>query len=304
MSAKILLTGGQGFVAGSIITQVPGDCELHVISRSKCPSETPPNIFWHVLDWRDGGKLSQKLKTIAPEAVIHPAAIAGIDYCEEHQSEAHQVNVEFTAKLARISAQLGAKFVFVSTDNVFDGDHAPYDEESTTHPINYYGRIKVEAEVAALEAHDNCVIARLALVMGLPMLGSGNSFLARMIPTLGAREELGVPTNEIRTPIDVVTAARALIELATNDTIGCFHLSGNDSLNRHRMVQRIARSLGLNSDLVVPNDPTRIPGRAARPTDLSFNNAKARRLLHTPMLGLEAGLRLTMDEALRLKREP
>lgn len=304
MAIKILVTGGQGFVAGSIITQASAGCELHVISRTARPSELAPHVSWHVLDWRDRDALSQTLRAVEPEAIIHPAAVAGIDYCELHQAEAREANIEFTFEMAGISRDLGAKFVFVSTDNVFDGENAPYNEESPTNPINYYGQTKLEAERAAVETLDRCVVARLALVMGLPMLGPGNSFLARMIPALEAGEELGVPAGEIRTPLDVVTAGRALLELAVNDQTGCFHLSGNDRLNRHAMVQQIARFLRLNPDLVVANDPTSIPGRAPRPTDLSFTNTKARSQLDTPMLGLEAGLRLVMGEANRLYPKP
>jgi len=108
-------------------------------------------------------------------------------------------------------------------------------------------------------------------------------------------EAVGVPPVEVRSPVDVVTLGRALLELAGNDFTGFIHLSGNDILNRCDLVRRIAKRLGYPEDWVVPNDPVLLPGRAPRPRDVSLSNAKARRALRTPMRGVEDGLDLILS---------
>jgi len=65
-----------------------------------------------------------------------------------------------------------------------------------------------------------------------------------------------VPAQEVRTPVDVVTAGRALLELAGSKQTGIFHLAGNERLNRMEMAQRIAARLGLNAALIKPQSPT------------------------------------------------
>jgi dTDP-4-dehydrorhamnose reductase len=149
----------------------------------------------------------------------------------------------------------------------------------------------VEGEKAVLAMPRGGVVARVAIVMGLPMLGVGNSFLSKMIPVLERGETLGVPPLEIRSPVDVATLGQALLELADHDFTGIIHLSGNDVMNRCEMVQTLAKGLGFSPDLVVPNDPTDIPGRADRPVDVSLSNALARSVLATPFCGLDEGLK-------------
>ncbi|MBI1318742.1 MAG: sugar nucleotide-binding protein [Candidatus Hydrogenedens sp.] len=290
---KIAITGGGGFVAGSMLRQPPEGTELHAITRGK-PLAELPQVVWHSVDPMDAAALDACLDAIAPDAVVHTAAIAAIDYCQAHQDEARAVNAEMAGRVAQAAARLGAKLVYCSTDNVFDGERGRYTEEDPPQPVNFYGGTKVEGERLSAAATPNHVIARVAIVMGLPMLGVGNSFLSRMIPVLESGEELGVPPQEIRSPIDVVTLGQALNELAGNDFTGIVHLSGNDIMNRWEMVRRIAVHLGFPAEQVVQNDPTTIPGRADRPTDVSLLNAKARSVLHTPFCGLEEGIARVM----------
>ena len=76
---------------------------------------------------------------------------------------------------------------------------------------------------------------------------------------------------------------------------GLIHIAGNDRLNRFAMVQQIADRLGYDLGLVVPTDPSGLPGRAPRPLDVSLDNSKARAVLDTPMRGLLDGLELVLS---------
>lgn len=121
---------------------------------------------------------------VQPSAVIHPAAMAGIDACQANPVQARRVNAEIAKGLADLCSRHGARLIFVSTDNVFDGKSGGYAEDDPVSPINYYGRTKVEGERAVRESLPDSAVARLSLVMGLPVLGPGNSFLSRMITRL------------------------------------------------------------------------------------------------------------------------
>src|SRR5690606_38737244 len=123
-------------------------------------------------------------------------------------------------------------------------------EDALVSPVNFYGRTKVAAEVLAHEALENCVIARVALVIGLPILGSGNSFLIKMEENLREGKEIQIPENEVRSPVDVITLGKSLLELAANDFTGTINLAGSTCLNRFDMAKRIAAKLGYSERLV------------------------------------------------------
>lgn len=288
MATRILLTGAGGFVAGSIIHQATG-VELHAVSRG-APRVERPDLHWHNADLLSPAALAALLDVVRPQSVIHAAACADIDVSQANQGTVKELNSGLPAQLAAACAARGIKLVHLSTDNVFDGEQGRYREDDTTVPVNFYGWTKVWAEEAVRAAGGGAVIARVALVMGLPVIGAGNSFLAKMIAAWKASQRVGVPDMEIRSPVDVISLGAALIELAQNDFSGTIHLGGADVLDRCTMARRIAAKLGFNAELVYPNNPENIPGRAPRPRDVSFDSGLAASVLATRLPGIEEGL--------------
>ncbi len=293
MKKKLLVTGFGGFVAGSVIAKAKDEWEVHAVGRREAPGKQG-DVNYYKLDLLESDKLSELYHDINPDAVIHAAAMADIDFCEKNQDIAEKVNVGITRTLAGLCKEHGAKMVFCSTDSIFDGNKGMYTEEDEPNPINYYAETKVKAE-EIVRATGNGVTARLSLVMGMPVMGSGNSFLAKTIKILQAGESIKFPSNETRTPVDVITLGRSLVELAGNDFMGIMHLSGNTKITRYEMAKQIAGKLGYSRDLIVAIDSNAIEGRAPRPNDASLDNSLAKKVLKTPMQSLLEGLELTMN---------
>jgi dTDP-4-dehydrorhamnose reductase len=293
---KMLVTGAHGFVAGSILSQAGDGWQVHAVSRGE-PLAQRGNLSWHTFDPLAPDELVQIIRDTAPDVVIHTAALADIDLCQTHPEIARAINVDLTRRIANGCADAGCKLVFCSSDTIFDGEHAPYDEDDLPGPVNFYAETKVEAEQIVARLGPRAVIARLSLVVGLPVLGAGNSLLARMLVALTDRRTVSVPEHEVRTPVDVITAGRALLELARDDHHGIFHLSGQNRMSRFKMAQQIAVRCGFPSHLVVAQAAPTIPGRAARPRDVSLDNAKACANLKTPMRTLDEGLSLILETA-------
>jgi dTDP-4-dehydrorhamnose reductase len=288
---KLAITGGGGFVAGSVIQQASADWEVHALS-GKDPLARRPGLVWHSLDLKEPAQVRTALDTIAPDVVLHAAAIGDIDYCENHPEAARVVNVGITESVAEYCGRNRARMVYLSTDNVFDGTQGNYVEEDRPEPINEYARTKAASETIVSTAVEDTVIARVALVMGFGLLGGGNSFLERTVPMFREGRTIYVPPEEIRTPIDVITLGRVLLELAATNFRGVIHLAGSESLDRVSLTRRLAQRLGFSSEKVVPRSPTEIVGRARRPRDVSLNVAKAQTVLKTPMRDFDSAIDL------------
>ncbi len=291
---KLLITGSNGFVAGSIIAQAKKDWEIHGIARSGVPLND--DIHTHLLDLLDAEKLTELFKQIKPDAVIHAAAIANIDFCEKNKAIAESINVTITKTIAGLCAAQKIKMIHCSTDTVFDGIKGYYTEDDMPGPVNFYADTKVRSEQIVLTASTGNVVARLALVMGLRIAEKGNSFLSDLIAKLKNNEQARFAENEVRTPIDVITAGAALAELAANDFSGIVHLAGNTRIDRFNMAKQIATAMGYCDGLITSPNSNAIPDRAPRPNDASMNNNKAKQLLKTPMLSLQEGLASIMKK--------
>lgn len=293
MTKRLLVTGYGGFVAGSVVIQAGSEWSVFALSRGSVDNGRQ-DITHLQFDLRESHRLEQAFGDVQPHAVVHAAAMADVDSCQRQLQEAEAVNVGVTEHLAKLCDRHGAKLVFCSTDTVFDGARGMYVEEDAPHPLNFYGETKVRAEQVVHSEVENMVIARLALVAGLPMLGAGNSFLSRMVSMFQQNSPMLMGTNEIRTPIDIITLGRALLELAANDFTGILHLAGNTRLSRYEMAIQIASFMDFSPDLVKPIASSAAPERAPRPADVSLNNSKATRVLTTPMLCFADGLRLAL----------
>ena len=291
---KLLITGFNGFVAGSVIAHAKGKWEIHGIDIAESP-DNEPGIFYHTLDLLDNQKITALFNEIRPDAVIHTAAMANIDVCQNNQEKAEQVNVGITRTIAGLCAELGAKMILCSTDTVFDGKKGDYAERDAPHAVNFYAETKIKAEQIVLSASSKNVVARLSLVMGLPVMGQGNSFLADTIEKLKKGVQVPFPANEIRTPLDIITLGSALVELAGNLYGGIIHLSGSTKINRYQMAREIAKTLGYSPELILSTDSNAMEGRAVRPNDASMDNSLARQILKTPMRTLAEGLNLTLN---------
>ena len=294
-SKKLMVTGARGFVAGNVIAHALKDWEVHALSRGE-PLLEHPRLKWHIATSLAEADLERVFRQVMPDVVIHTAAIANIDFCEANQALARKANVEMTAVLAGLCASRGSKLVFCSTDNVFDGDRAPYAEDDLPAPVNFYGQTKFEAERIVACTGENAVIARLAFVVGFPAFGPCNSFLGKVVEAIRSGQQLCAPEYEFRTPIDVVSASRALLELADGEYAGVFHLAGNDRLNRFELLKEVVHVLGLRPNRITTVDPSQLQSRARRPRDVSLDNRKARSSLKTPMLGFREALAIIARE--------
>ena len=291
-----MVTGYGGFVAGSVVWQAlqAGEWDVYALSLVEQPEERE-RFHCIQFDLCDAAMLADVFQRVRPDAVVHTAALADIDFCQNNQADAARVNVDATRSLARLCTDAGVKMILCSTDTVFDGRKGMYTEEDEPRGVNFYAETKISAESIVRETLENGVIARLSLVMGLPVLGAGNSFLARTFDAWKKGEQTKFPANEIRTPVDVITVGRAFLEIAAGDFAGTIHLAGSTRINRYEMACRIAERLGYSRDLVVATDSNAMPGRAPRPNDASLDNAKAKRLLKTPMQSLMSGLDLVLS---------
>ena len=296
MARKLMVTGYGGFVAGSVVWQAlrTGDWDVYALSLIEAPEERE-RFHCIQFDLCDSARLEEVLAEVRPDAVVHTAAFADIDYCQNNRADAKRVNVSVTRELARFCGDCETKMILCSTDTVFDGRKGMYTEEDEPHAVNFYAETKIKAERIVRETVAKGVVTRLSLVMGLPVLGAGNSFLAKTFDAWKNGQQTKFPANEIRTPVDVITIGRAFLEIAAGDFTGTLHLAGSTRINRYEMACQIAERLGYPRDLVVATDSNAMEGRAPRPNDASLDNAKARRVLKTPMQTLMSGLDLVLD---------
>jgi dTDP-4-dehydrorhamnose reductase len=78
-----------------------------------------------------------------PDVIIHCAAYTAVDKAEDNENLCLEVNVQGTKHLVNAAKKHNSKFVYISTDYVFDGDKTtPYEVDDVPNPKSIYGKSK------------------------------------------------------------------------------------------------------------------------------------------------------------------
>jgi dTDP-4-dehydrorhamnose reductase len=225
----------------------------------------------------DCGAVERAFQAAHPEAVMHLAAMSRVESCFHEPALAERINRGATSQLARLADARGARLVYASTDMVFAGDKGNYTEADTAEPLSHYGRTKLRGEEAVLE-YPRHAVARLSLLFG-PSLNNRLSFFDLQLAAIRERHAVSLFVDEWRTPLDVLTASRALIDLAVNNSFaGRLHIGGPQRMSRWEMGRALADWLQTTGDMLHQAHRAHAALAEPRPRDLSLDSARWRAL--------------------------
>lgn len=270
---RVLIVGASGYV---------GRCLCKMLSKSHRVFGT----FYRntvsfegeriCLDIRDEDAVQNLVEQIRPDIIFHLAwDLNDLEGCI----------VKGTKNLLRARREhcSTSRFIFISTDAVFDGENGPYKESDIPRPVWPYGVTKRRAEIAVLDVGG--AVARTSLVYGFDPLDTRTDILLEGLRTGTWRYPYFA--DEIRCPIFVEDLCAALFELAhaDNSEIKILHIAGPEAISRYEFACKLARFL--------EHDPERIPrgiqsdSGEIRPLNLSMDISLAKTLFQTKLRSIE-----------------
>jgi len=215
-----------------------------------------------------------------PEVVIHTAGVGSVDFAEKNRSEAYLSSVVGTQIVGQAAGRYGARFIYISSNAVFDGENPFYAEDDPVSPINYYGQLKVEAEEWVKSSGLSYTIVRPILMYGWPFPGGRGNLVTWCISSLEQGQSIKAVDNVFSKPLLVTACAEAIWIIIGRQCNGVYHIAGADHLSLYEFLALAARVFGLNADLVEPvPDAYFSSALAPRPRDTSFSTEKMEREL-------------------------
>lgn len=175
------------------------------------------------MDITDEASVSQVLKSVSPDVVVHCAAWTAVDLAEDEDKKAvvQAVNATGTKNIAAVCKELDCKMVYISTDYVFDGQGCePWEPDCKDYkPLNVYGETKLAGELAVSETLEKYFIVRIAWVFGK----NGKNFIKTMLNLGKTHDTLTVVCDQIGTPTYTFDLARLLVDMIETDKYGYYH---------------------------------------------------------------------------------
>ena len=258
MKTKILITGGSGFLGS----------RLAYCYRDRYDLLLPPHSELNISHEES---VRAYLEEHRPEAVIHCAALSNTWYCEQHPEESHKVNVQGTVRVAKACKLTGAKLIFMSSDQVYNGTtgSGALKEEEVLQPVNIYGRHKLEAEQRTLMNLPDAVGLRLTWMYDLPdsRMKLNSNILVNLQKASDEGTVIKAATHEFRGVTyvwDVVRNMEKALSLpggiynfgSGNSTSNALNNISNNALNSYELFLKAAALMGLKepSAWILPDD--------------------------------------------------
>jgi dTDP-4-dehydrorhamnose reductase len=277
---RLFITGGSGLL-GSKFTEITADYELIKTYHSNAEENAIK------LDITDKTDVLNKIKSLEPDMVIHSAALTNVDYCEDHQKEADQINAQGTLNMVKACEELDAKLIYVSTDFVFDGEKGNYHETDKTNPISYYGLSKLKGEEYVLNSSLKYAIVRVSVLYGWH---KNFNYVTWVINELSDKNQINIVTDEFNSPTYAENAAEAMLKIFSKDKEGIYHIAGDERINRYDFARNIARVFELDENLINPIKSDKLIRKAKRPVDSSLSVEKAKGDLNMKLYNTMEGL--------------
>jgi len=258
---KVFISGASGLLGSNCLKHF-GEMGWEV-AGSHLSYATDKTVFYNTLEPEHPENFD--VPGFQPDVIVHCGALTHVDYCETNPEESYEKTVTSTKNLIALSQKCKAKFVFISTDYVFDGKNGPYREDAPVNPLSVYGKHKLEAETLALNALKDTLVLRITNVYGDEI--RKKNFIARIVQQCeeGKKLTLTLPYDQFASPTNAFDIARAMFVLLKDNKSGVYHIGGSDYMNRVELAQRVLTYFPDATYDLIPVSTASMKQPAARP---------------------------------------
>lgn len=246
---RVAGTGLDGLVGSRIVQLLQNDVDFISIPQT-------------AMDITDQQQTRSALKTIDFDLFLHMAAYTAVDGADIAQETAYNINVRGTKHVFDAVHEKKKPFIYISTDFVFDGITPPFDENSTPHPISYYGQTKYEGEKIV---KNHAMIVRLSYPYRAHFEGK-TDIVRSIILLLQEKKHIKGVIDQILTFTFIDDIAHAMNYLFTHYSPEIMHIVGADSISAYEAIQTIGKVFALDTSHVTKTTCDDFyAGRARRP---------------------------------------
>ncbi len=267
---KVLITGAAGMLGTAIANRMFNDKNFEVYGSGR--SNIQSSFTYIEADLLKEDELSRLLTLAQPDIIVHCAAIVNLNYCEANKEEAYKIHVAVTKKLASYNAGK-CKFLYISTDSVFDGIKGNYSETAATAPLNYYALSKLQGEKAVASVNHSSLIIRTN-IYGFNQNKNGNSLFEWIYKNLNDHQSISGFKDVLFNPLYTTQLAELVLMLINKNVTGIIHAGCEEQISKFQFALLIAEAFNFERSLVKAAPSNEMPSILQRPKNTTLNTCK------------------------------
>ena len=182
-------------------------------------------------------------RTVGDFDLVINCAVIGVDECERDPALARAVNVDGPANLARSAKSI----LHFSSNYVFEGrEEKLYAINDEAHPVNEYGRTKLEGERAVLRLNRNGYVIRSSWIFG----PGKESFISTVHRRLRAGERVRAVADVWASTTYVLDLVERVAQIIERREFGVHHVVDAGVCSNETFAREAARIVGADPHLV------------------------------------------------------
>lgn len=199
-------------------------------------------------------EVEKRLTASTAPWVFHFAAFTDVQGSEKEKDKGSEsiswkVNVEATKNIASLCRKLGKHILYLSTDYVFDGKAASYDENASGNPQGWYAKTKYEGEKIVKDLRDLGLVVRIANPYRANPIGK-KDFMHKILDRLKEGLPIAAPTNQKMTATYIDDLAYGIEKLVLMNATGVYNIPGGDSFSPYEGAIMIADVFGVDTTTI------------------------------------------------------
>jgi dTDP-4-dehydrorhamnose reductase len=287
---RILITGITGLLGGSLYNTARIEHKLCGLYYPERDLQVAFDVPVFPVNITEKEMMTRIIKDFKPDVIIHTAGVGNVDYAEQNKEDTHGINIGGTRTVIDLCEQNNIRLIYISSNAVFNGNDPLYSETDSISPINYYGKLKVEAEELVRSSKTDWAIVRPILMYGWPYPGERSNHVVSWVSTLRSCKPIKVVDNVYSKPLYSYSCAEVIWAIIDQKKKGLYHVAGLDHISLYEFALLTANVFQLDEKLITPVPDTYFPELAPRPRDTSFNTEKMERELGLRPMSVREGL--------------
>ena len=263
---KVLLFGATG-MAGHVVyyyLQSTGKYDIsNVVYR------TPLTEDSIIVDVTNRDAVADAVHRVHPEIIINCVGIL-IKGSREHPDNAILINAYFPHLLKRLSDEVGAKLIHISTDCVFSGKKGNYTEDDFRDADDVYGRSKALGEII----NDKDLTIRTSII-GPELKENGEGLFHWFMHQCG---EINGFRTAIWGGVTTLELAKAIDFSLDNGIVGSIHLSNGVGISKFDLLNLFKEIWGKDT-VIKPYDGNEVDKSIEKSLRLDYEVPSYRQML-------------------------
>lgn len=268
-TGPVLIFGASGLLGSSVFRSFSRRSEAY---GTFFKSTITPTANMVEIDATDEIKVRQLIGSLKPSKIINCLGLTNVEECEKRPEASWKLNAEIPIFLSRLSSEISAEFVHISTDHFYSELNYPRSESTFVTAINQYGFTKLAAENTILQENPTALILRTNFFGYSSKVDK--SILNFAMNAFRRDEQIDGFEDVIFSPVSISEIAQFLCSARSKDIYGLLNFATDNPISKYEFLKLVGQIMGFSGANVQKSSISSSDLTVRRPNYLALSPAR------------------------------